>query len=305
MPKPRLVTICKGLPASGKSTWAKEKVRQSQGSTKRINKDELRELLDGGKYSKSNEAYVLNTRDHMILMAMREGKNVIVDDTNLHPKHEVRIRELVDLHNKMADDLWDGETVYRYDVAIKDFTDVDPIECIKRDNARANGVGHDVIMKMYKKFIKKDEIVVEQPAFDPRLPTCVICDLDGTLANNNWRNPFDASKCDEDPLIDSTYQVLRMCDAAGYYIVLFSGRSEEYRQPTWNFVEQHNIPAYMLVMRKMDDNRKDSIVKREMYENHIKDRYNVLFVLDDRDQVVEMWRKELGLPCHQVNYGDF
>ena len=58
-----------------------------------------------------------------------------------------------------------------------------------------------------------------------------------------------------------------------------------------------------LVMRKTGDYRKDSIVKREMFEEHIEGKYNVLFVLDDRNQVVDMWRKELGLTCLQCNYG--
>ena len=58
-------------------------------------------------------------------------------------------------------------------------------------------------------------------------------------------------------------------------------------------------------MRDGADLRKDSIVKREFYDNEIRDQYFVEFVLDDRNQVVDMWRKDLGLTCLQVNYGDF
>ena len=57
-------------------------------------------------------------------------------------------------------------------------------------------------------------------------------------------------------------------------------------------------------MRKTGDNRKDAIVKREIYETHIKDKYQVDYVLYDRNQVVEMWRS-LGLTCLQVADGDF
>ena len=53
------------------------------------------------------------------------------------------------------------------------------------------------------------------------------------------------------------------------------------------------------------DRRKDSIVKRQMYERAVANTFDVLFVLDDRNQVVDMWRKELGLPRFQVDYGDF
>jgi hypothetical protein len=57
-------------------------------------------------------------------------------------------------------------------------------------------------------------------------------------------------------------------------------------------------------MRKSGDYRKDYEVKKEIYETYIKDKFNVLCVLDDRQSVVDMWRS-LGLTCLQVNYGDF
>jgi hypothetical protein len=57
-------------------------------------------------------------------------------------------------------------------------------------------------------------------------------------------------------------------------------------------------------MRKADDYRKDSIIKKEIYDNDIFPRYNVLFVYDDRNQVVEMWRG-LGVKVFQVELGNF
>ena len=57
-------------------------------------------------------------------------------------------------------------------------------------------------------------------------------------------------------------------------------------------------------MRLADDNRKDSIIKEEIYNKVIKPRYNIKLVLDDRNQVVDMWR-DIGLPCFQVAPGDF
>lgn len=50
-------------------------------------------------------------------------------------------------------------------------------------------------------------------------------------------------------------------------------------------------------MRQSKDFRKDSVIKSEIYEAEIKGKYFVEFVLDDRDQVVDLWRKELKLPC--------
>lgn len=70
------------------------------------------------------------------------------------------------------------------------------------------------------------------------------------------------------------------------------------------WLEANNIGYHELLMRNKDDNRKDSIIKKELFDKHIRGRYDVMFVLDDRNQVVEMWRS-LGLKCLQVENGDF
>ena len=57
-------------------------------------------------------------------------------------------------------------------------------------------------------------------------------------------------------------------------------------------------------MRRTKDFRKDAIVKTELFEAHIRGQFEVLFVLDDRDQVVEMWR-QMGFACLQVAPGNF
>lgn len=87
------VILTKGLPASGKTTWAKAKLYNNPGMYKRINKDELRSMLDDGKWSQHNEDFIIKVRDSLILQALEEGKHVIVDDTNFG-KHEDHIRQL-------------------------------------------------------------------------------------------------------------------------------------------------------------------------------------------------------------------
>jgi len=61
----------------------------------------------------------------------------------------------------------------------------------------------------------------------------------------------------------------------------------------------------MLQMRITGDGRKDAIVKKQLFDEAIRDRYYIEFVLDDRNQVVDMWRDELKLPYFQVYYSDF
>ena len=51
--------------------------------------------------------------------------------------------------------------------------------------------------------------------------------------------------------------------------------------------------------------RGDRVVKRELFDAHIRNQWNIVFALDDRDQVVDMYRQDLQLPVFQVNYGGF
>src|SRR6266567_2110776 len=174
------VIICSGLPACGKTTWCKELIDKEPGRYKRISKDDLRAMLDNGRWSKGNENFILKARDALIFRALQEGYHLLIDDTNLHPKHEQAIRELVK-----------GVAT----VEIKDFTDVPLEECIERDRKRPNYVGEQVIRRMYRDFLQMKPI---PPTYNSELPDAVICDLDGTLALMNGRNVYDAAKCEED-----------------------------------------------------------------------------------------------------------
>ncbi|NBU34805.1 hypothetical protein EBS40_09370 [bacterium] len=191
--------MLKGLPASGKSTWAKEQVRLSKGKTKRVNKDDLRAMIDDGEWSKQNEKLILEIRDELVFKFLMQGYDVIVDDTNLAPKHEKDLHAILKMVEAGS---WfpGGESNMEFEVK---WFDTPLAECIRRDMLRPNPVGKKVIRRFYT-----------------------------------------------------------------------------------------------------DDDRDDRIVKKEIFDAWIKDRYNVKFVLDDRNRVVEMWRS-LGLKVLQVGEGDF
>ena len=273
-----------GLPASGKSTWAKNKVDQSPNSIKRVNKDELRAMLDNSYFSKGNEKFVLNIQDMIIKEALENGKHVIVDNTHLAPKHETRIRELIK-----------GLAV----LEIVDFRHVSLETCIDRDLKRFNSVGEKVIRDMYNQFIAPPR--APKPIYNPDLPDAVLCDLDGTIALIGDRSPYDAAKCELDLVNEPVRSILQN---SGKAIVFVSGREDKFKPQTLAWLAKHNITFDGLYMRQSGDSRKDSIVKREIYDEFILNKYNVAFVLDDRDQVVRVWR-DLGLTCLQVDYGDF
>ena len=287
------VILMRGLPGSGKSTYAKKLVEENPNAYKRINRDDLRMMFDNGIVTKGNEKFAKQVRDILIIKALEDGKHVIVDDTNLSDKNFVRISQLVQQFNKEHND-----TV---SVEIKEM-ETTLEECIKRDNNREKKVGEKVIKNMHRQFFNSTANYAEQ---NTSLPKAIICDLDGTLALMNGRNPFDASRCDEDLLNAPVAKTLKNHHQLGYKIILLSGREEKYKEPTLRFLETHQINFDILLMRKTSDNRKDSIIKKEIFAEHIQDKYYIEFVLDDRNQVVDMWRNELKLPCFQVYYGDF
>lgn len=278
--------IMKGLPASGKSTWCVEQLEKYPGKYKIVSKDKLRVMLDNGKHSKQREVFIREARNALILAALHNGYSILVDDTNLHPMHENDIHALV------------GDLAT---IEIKDFTHVDVEMCIQRDSKRPNYVGEKVIRQMYRDFLQPKPPVLE---FDPLLPTAIICDLDGTLALLNGRNPYDAARCEEDLVNEPVADILKTYFLAGYTILLASGRSEQHRPQTERWLEKHSIEYNVLYMRVEGDIRKDAIVKREIYEQHMQGRYTIKFVLDDRNQVVELWRS-LGLTVLQVAEGNF
>lgn len=296
--KEQKIIWLRGLPGCGKTTWAKEEVKKSQGKIKRINKDDLRAMLDVSVHSKANERFVVATRDEIVRKALNDGLSVIIDDTNLDPKHEARMIELSTEYT--------SRTSKPCDVIKKDFTDVPVLECIKRDAMRTGTaqVGEKVIMGMYNKYLKKPALKYVPPV--DGLPKIVICDLDGTAALLNGRNPYDATNCDQDAINEPVRVVINGLKLQGFRVVFMSGREDKYREPTIRFLDKWiHADDYDLFMRKTGDSRKDSIVKRELFDQHIHGKYNPVLWIDDRLQVVQMARNDLGITVFQVDDGLF
>ena len=136
---------------------------------------------------------------------------------------------------------------------------------------------------------------------------CVIFDLDGTFAFLGDRSPYDASRAEQDEVnqaVHFVYEAIRR-GKPETAVLLVSGREDRWRAETERWLERHGIIADALFMRRAGDRRKDTVVKREIYERHIADQYTVRVVFDDRDQVVRLWRDDLDLPCFQVAWGNF
>ena len=269
--------MTRGLPASGKSTAARSLLASyGPGHAHRVSKDDLRAMLDDGKWSRDNEKFVLSVRDHIVASTLDSGCHVIVDDTNLAPKHEARLRQLAKEHDAKFE--------------VLDFSHVSVDVCIERDRKRPNYVGERVIKDMYEQFLMPK---VDPPARDPNLPPCVIVDVDGTVALMNGRSPFEWDKVGTDTPRENVLRLVRSGFHNWAEIIFMSGRDEGCRQVTKEWLDYNYTDDYCLYMRPAGDMRKDAIVKRELYEKHIAGKFNVEAIFDDRPAVIRMWR-ELG-----------
>lgn len=275
------IIMLKGLPGSGKSTWAIGMVERD-GNWVRINKDSIRAMMGG--YNSNKESLVIRFRNALVRTALESGKNVYVDDTNFHPKHEICLRQIAEE--------FDAEfAVYFIDMPL----DV----CIKNDLNRFNSVGEKVIKKMWREYLKPPMFVPNPVVGGER---AIIVDIDGTLAIHAGRNPYEMEKCDTDFLNHTIAGLVRRYSECKVLIV--TGREDMYRDLTNHWLDRHEFFRDVLFMRPTGDHREDSIIKQEIYDREIKGKYNVEFVLDDRNRVVDMWRRN-GLTCLQVAEGDF
>ena len=146
------------------------------------------------------------------------------------------------------------------------------------------------------------------------LPLAIIVDIDGTLSNCEHRRHYVENKppdwdsfnakCKDDPINAWCSEIIKYLRFP-YKILLVSGRIIEQRPNTIKWLRDNNIDYDELYMRVVPgDNTPDTEHKKRIYEKYIKDQYNILFVLDDRKRVVEMWRS-LGLTVLQCAEGNF
>jgi predicted kinase len=325
----RTVFLLRGLPASSKSTFAADLCKKEPCRFARINRDDLRSMVvgygnDPHSLGRSGEDLIRNFKDELIRQSFREGYDVILDDTHLVPQ---TVKKLHKLFASIGDVK-----------VIEKVFNVDFEECIVRDSKRTGfaHIGEKIIRDMARGagLDKKGRKLVDREVYyaprwspggagadpesmlqDVSLPKAIICDLDGTLSLLNGRSPYDASTCDNDLPNVPVIECVKAMALQGYKTLFTSGRENKFREPTIKFIEQHcNIINdatnelktidYDLFMRATGDQRKDSIVKSELFDANVVGKYNVVFVLDDRNQVVDFWRR-IGLTVFQVAEGNF
>lgn len=315
MPK---LTILSGVSGSGKSTWA-----EAQTGVVVVSRDKFRALLfgsDGPEYYKVDKAllkrredYITKVEHEAIASALRAGMDVISDNTNVRPKY---MKSIVDIGFKS------GATVERKVV------DVPLAVALERNAARGKAGGRlvpeKVIREQYDALKSSLNWKPEAPPLPkhyhgtPGKPKAILVDIDGTLAHmKDHRGAFDWKNVGKDEPDFNVFQIISwirqgMQAEGGVYpwgerakIILMSGRDEVCRQETIDWLTSWDFGDFdHLFMRPQGDMRKDSIIKAELFDAHVRDNYDVVMVFDDRNQVVDMWRS-MGVQVAQVAEGDF
>lgn len=309
-----VLTLTVGLPGCGKSSWASEVVKNSKVKTVIVNMDDIRETMNGGiygyKYNKANESYVQTVQCNAADVAVTKGWNIIVADTNLNPAVYEKWKQYCkdngykfETKNFFSDFKKGKDFVHEF-FAMNKFVE----HCKKYNIQRADAVRESVIDDMAEKYfystIKYPELELNDGY------RYIIVDIDGTIAHmGDKRSPYDESKVHLD---DPDWGVMNAIHAEYEYdtkktrIIVMSGRHETCREATEEWLQKHAFPYHYLFMRGADDNRADDVVKYELYMKHVYSTgKRVAKVYDDRDRVVKMWRKLLGMKVYQVAYGDF
>ena len=296
----RSIFFFRGLPASGKSTEALKMLKEYPTRYRRVNKDSIRTMLIGPDFNFHTEDMIVNVRNYAMEIALRKGFDIICDDTNLRDKYYIEVCNV-------AKKIGDVQIIQKYFEC--------PLEtCLERNRKRENPVPEDLIIRMHEKYIKGKTVEEKTEYFppikktfetNPNLPKAIIVDIDGTLAiNNGTRSYYDSTRVIEDDVNVPIAEIVKLYSKQGILIIIASGRKDDCRADTETWLKCNDIPYNILLMRSADDSRKDAITKSELYDNNIKGKYEILFVLDDRKQIVDKWR-ELGLTCLQIADGNF
>lgn len=314
------IILTRGLPGAGKSTWAKEMCALMR-NTVTVERDELRLQLTGKYWTGDQEVEeeVTRLQEALVRGYLASRFVVIISDTHLPDRS---VKKWLKLGHELG-----------VKVEVKDFRHVSLEECLTNNETRRQSQGkyvpRNVIEDKYNRFIKGRDLTKEvtytpstqnlhfqpyvQPVeadLPPFTPEAVIFDIDGTLAIMGDRSPYDGEKVWMDTPHPDVMKALEFYDLAGTDIIIVSGRDEVYREVTEKWLSDNGIWYHALYMRPTEpgNKREDSIIKYELFNQHIRPKgYKILGVYDDRHRVLRMWRA-LGLTTFHVNgpdAGDF
>ena len=298
---PLKILVLQGVPASGKSTFARSLVLKDK-SYVIVSRDAIREAR-GEYWIPEHEDYISDIEEFEIRSAIKHNLNPIIDATNLNPKTIAKWKNLAEELN--------------VNIEFKMF-EIDFATALERDSKRERSVGKKVLERFFrdyfpnqlKTYYTDDRLKESFYPYNDEKEDCIIVDLDGTVCLHNGRSPYDLTRVSEDipnyPLVRFLQELI--CNK---HIIFLSGRegTDQCRQDTINWLTKNICSSdfgykWELLMRDKNNFEPDEIIKEKIFHKEIEPKYSVLAIFDDRDKVVKMWRS-LGLLCNQVYWGNF
>lgn len=288
-----------GLPASGKSTEAR--MRLVDGNVMRVNRDDIRNMLFN-HWKGKKEQVVTEIETAAVRAAVSQGYDIIIDDTNLHPATRTKWKTLADQLGV---------------VLVEEVFNTSLNECIDRDFLRSGKthVGRAVIENMALSYGLIPKLEPEQ--------NVVIFDVDGTLADSSPRvhyvQPIEGEKKNHKAFLSEVgndlprqtiVDWLNACYDAGDICLIVSGRTLGIAgDSTEAWLHRVGAKFHHLFMRAANDFRDDTEVKQDILDKLLKwiDKSQILFAVDDRKRICDMWRKN-GITVYCVaedGIGDF
>ncbi len=305
------LTIMVGVSGSGKSFLAKQWVNKSRGELIRFNRDNIRAMLYVDvPWSKRNEDFTRKYEQAGVKLALRMGRNVVVDDTNC----------VVRTRHSWEEIARETQSIFRL---VSMTTSLE--ECIARDAKRTGKehIGEPIIKRQYKDFTSAsltprnydlvptnrattDRAALRSGEFPLRLPYApvVLVDMDGTMCNHiGVRSPFDESLVLNDAPWPSVVKMVQDLYAT-HNIIVVSGRNDTCAEDSNDWMKIHKVPVDYLLMRDVP-----SVPDTEIKGRILDELLTVIplekidFVIDDRPRVINMWQRR-GLKVRVVYQGE-
>lgn len=297
--------LTRGIPGSGKSTWAKAWVAESPETRIRLNWDDMRNML-GPYWVPSREPI----NKYMLWAALNTAAyndapyDVVIDNMNLNPKDWAQYQDWVTTFNLSQH----AESIdVQYALEYKDFF-IPLDECIRRDAARPNPIGEKTIRdiwRRYKHYIQTREVekyVENLLPYDENKPDCIVVDMDSTLCFNTSRRPWFGEGSTEAMFNDVPNEgVVKLVKSQQYPIIVCTGRNKAQQNITAKWLSKVGIKPAEFYMREDGDFRKGVEVKSELI-SQILEKYNIIAVFEDCEPIVAKFR-EMGLTVLQPNNG--
>lgn len=309
--------IMRGLPGSGKTTIAQRMVDnalQDDVPMVRISRDDLRATLFGPGLVFNGvvpeEDWISRIEQDAIRHHLRAGRSVVVDNLNLRDRY---VRQYAAIGAALG-----------VGIQMHDLRHVDVLTCINRDASRGrNGgrlVGRQVIEDLHRRFIQgRDLSVIPAPDVEkfpaivqnPDLPDAWVFDVDGTLADISWRNPYHTHLIPKDGLHEDVAALLqdlwsiRGVDFSNHpRIIIATGRQDQDRVATEEWLSSNWVDYDEFHCRRPDEGTKvpDTVVKYRMAKE-LSLKYHIRGWIDDRPKVSRMLRS-VGIQVFQVGDPD-